>query len=117
MTAIAALLLFDNEIRREFKDPLSLIPAITTALAAPHVGVRYAACQCVRALSRAIATVRTSIMDSGLGLAVFRVFNNPAEDRRVTYAALCGVCNLLNEFSPLRSVSPCPGAGFLYSFI
>jgi hypothetical protein len=48
--------------------------------------------------------VRTSLLDSGLGLKVFRVFLKEDEDRRVTFAASSVICNLVNEFSPLRSV-------------
>ncbi|TEB21153.1 ARM repeat-containing protein [Coprinellus micaceus] len=36
-------------------------------------GVRYAACQCVRVLSRGVSVLRTNIVDSGLGMEVFRV--------------------------------------------
>jgi hypothetical protein len=60
----------------------------------------------VRALSRAVAVLRTNIVDSGLGMAVFQIFKKDAdEDRRVTAAALAAVCNIVNEFSPLRPVS------------
>ena len=38
-----------------------------------HVGTRYAACQCVRALSRAVAVLRTNIVDSGLGMDILKI--------------------------------------------
>ncbi|KAJ7506146.1 ARM repeat-containing protein [Mycena galericulata] len=98
LTAVAALSLFDNTIRRS----------------------------CVRALSRAVAVLRTNIVDSGLGMAVFQIFLKKelgsggggdgdgdgdgkgkeceGEDRRVTAAALAAVCNIVNEFSPLRPI-------------
>jgi hypothetical protein len=102
LTAVASLSLFDNETRRKFTE---LIPVINVSLTHRHVGVRYAACQCVRALSRAVAVIRTNIMDSGLGMTVFHIFKKPEEDRNVTYASLSAICNLVNEFSPLRPVS------------
>lgn len=37
------------------------------------MGTRYAACQCVRALSRAVAVLRTNIVDSGLGMDVLKI--------------------------------------------
>jgi hypothetical protein len=58
----------------------------------------------VRALSRAVAVLRTNIVDSGLGMSVFTILKKADEDRRVTGAALAAVCNIVNEFSPLRPV-------------
>ncbi|KAJ6523494.1 ARM repeat-containing protein [Mycena vulgaris] len=105
LTATAAIALFDNTIRRSVTDDLRLLPPIHAALAHRAVGVRYAACQCVRALSRAVAVLRTNIVDSGLGMAVFQIFKKEkGEDRRVTAAALAAVCNIVNEFSPLRPI-------------
>jgi hypothetical protein len=102
---VATISLSDNETRREFTD---LIPVFNMSLTHRHVGVRYAACQCIRALSRAVAVIRTSIVDSGVGMTVFQVFKTREEHRSVTYAALSAVCNLVNEFSPLRPVSWIP---------
>ncbi|KAJ6562233.1 armadillo-type protein [Mycena capillaripes] len=105
LTAVAAIALFDNTIRRSVTDDLRLLAPIHSALSHRHVGVRYAACQCVRALSRAVAVLRTNIVDSGLGMAVFQIFKKDTdEDRRVTAAALAAVCNIVNEFSPLRPI-------------
>ncbi|KAG6868809.1 hypothetical protein C0993_010107 [Termitomyces sp. T159_Od127] len=50
----------------------SLIPVLRAGLAHPSPGVRFAACQCVRAMSRAIAVLRTNIVDSELGVGVWR---------------------------------------------
>lgn len=112
LTAIAALTLLSNDIRRSLTDDLHLLPFIHVSLSAKYVGVRYAACQCVRSLSRAVSALRTSIVDSGLGMGVFAIFKREAggkgkgeEDRRVIGAALAAVCNIVNEFSPLRPVS------------
>ncbi|KAJ7664973.1 armadillo-type protein [Mycena rosella] len=141
LTALAALALFDNTVRRAVADEQRLLPAILAALGARQVGVRYAACQCVRALSRGVAVLRVNIVDSGLGMKVFGIFKRGSggsraggggkdgkdgegapgpdkrgegqegqdgqeqgEDRRVTAAALAAVCNIVNEFSPLRPI-------------
>lgn len=104
MTTIAALALGINEIRREVTDNKHLTDVIRASLSHSHVGVRYAACQCVRALSRLVSVVRTSLLDSGLGMAVYKVFLKEGEDRRVTFAASSVICNLVNDFSPLRNV-------------
>ncbi|KAI9446024.1 ARM repeat-containing protein [Lactarius indigo] len=103
LTAIAVLSLADNDIRRDVTDVQRLLPPLATALAHRHTGVRYAACQCVRALSRSVAVTRTSLVDSGLGTALFAVFTKEDEDRRVVHAALAAVCNLVNQYSPLRA--------------
>ncbi|KAI0929233.1 hypothetical protein AcW1_006226 [Taiwanofungus camphoratus] len=104
LTAIAAISLFDDDIRCEVTDTLRLIPAIQASLGYQHVGVRYAACQCVRALSRSVAVLRTNIVDTGLGMAVYKLFQKEDEDRRVTFAASAVVCNLVNDCSPLRQM-------------
>jgi len=103
LTAIAAIALFDNDIRRSITDDLRLLPTISVSLTHRHIGIRYAACQCIRALSRAVAVLRTNIVDTGLGIAVFQIFKKEDEDRRVLSAALSAVCNIVNEFSPLKS--------------
>ncbi|KAI0086228.1 ARM repeat-containing protein [Irpex rosettiformis] len=102
LTAIAAISLFDTDIRGEVSGNLKLIPYIQVSLFHRHVGVRYAACQCVRALSRAVAVLRTNLVDSGLGLAVYEVFCKGGEDVRVTHAAASVICNIISDFSPLQ---------------
>lgn len=104
LTAIASISLFDTDIRGEVSGNLKLIPYIQVCLFHRHVGVRYAACQCVRALSRAVAVLRTNLVDSGLGLSVYQVFCREDEDARVTHAAASVICNIISDFSPLQSV-------------
>lgn len=48
--------------------------------------------------------LRTTIVDSGLGLTVFSIFKKRDEDANVTNAALQAVCNIVIDFSPLRPV-------------
>jgi armadillo repeat-containing protein 8 len=105
LTAIAVMAHMENDVRRDVTDSLRLIPQLVIALAHRHVGVRYAACQCIRALSRSVAVARTSLVDSGLGNSLFQTFAKEDEERLVTSAALMAVCNLVTEFSPLRQVS------------
>jgi armadillo repeat-containing protein 8 len=104
LTGIAAIALSDDVIRRSVTDELKLLPLVSSSLSYTHVGVRHAACQCVRVLSRAVAVLRTNIMDTGLGLLIFDICRKEDEDRRVTSAALAAVCNLVNDCSPLRPV-------------
>ncbi|KXN82010.1 O-methylsterigmatocystin oxidoreductase [Leucoagaricus sp. SymC.cos] len=104
LTAIAAMSLFDSDIRRTVTDDLSFVPYIHSCLFHQHVGVRYAAAQCVRTLSRAVTVLRTNIVDSGLGMTIFSIFKNRDEDANVVNAALSSVCNIVIDFSPLRPI-------------
>ena len=152
LMALASLSLFSETVRRVVTDELGLLPCLLVILnrgrrpssssvtptnnasytKPKHVGTRYAACQVVRALSRSVSVLRTSIVDSGLGMVIFRVFmdgwfvdgegkfidgeqgkekgdeenedGEDREDRRVVGAALTAVCNIVNEFSVLKGV-------------
>ncbi|KAF8881879.1 hypothetical protein BD779DRAFT_1675220 [Infundibulicybe gibba] len=104
LTAVAAISLCDNDVRGSVAGDLRLLPVIHSSLSHRHAGIRYAACQCIRALSRGVAVLRTSFIDAGVGLTVFKIFKKEDEDRRVMLASLLAVCNLVNDFSPLRSV-------------
>jgi armadillo repeat-containing protein 8 len=92
-------------MQRAVADKLSLLPVIRVCLRHKHVGVRYAACQSLRSLSRSTELMRTNIADSDVGMIMFEeIFMKADEDRRVINAALMAVCNLFNGFSPLRLV-------------
>ncbi|KAN0076756.1 Armadillo-type fold [Tylopilus felleus] len=104
LMTIASIALFDRVIKRDLADNIQLIPLLRACLTHKSVGVRVAACQCIRALSRDAAIIRTNLTDSGAGLALYQVFKKEDEDPRVIFAALATVCNLVNDFSPLRPV-------------
>ncbi|KAI0636599.1 ARM repeat-containing protein [Trametes polyzona] len=101
LTAVAAISLFHTDIRTAVTDDLRLVPAIQASLTNKYTGVRYAACHCARALSRAVSALRTNIVDTGLGLSVFHLFMKQDEDRQVMHAASTVICNILTNFSPL----------------
>ncbi|KAH8117384.1 armadillo-type protein [Phellopilus nigrolimitatus] len=102
LTAIGALCLLESDIRNEVAGVLGLLPLIAVCLDHPYAGVRYGACLCVRALARSIRVLRTNLLDSGVGMTMCTIVEKKDEDRRVTNIALAGLCNLLNDFSPLR---------------
>ncbi|KIK51546.1 hypothetical protein GYMLUDRAFT_64766 [Collybiopsis luxurians FD-317 M1] len=98
-------------------------PALSLILAglfSPHASLRHAACHVIRALTRSVAVIRTSIIDSGLGWLVFALFMGrkearpraalgpigvkEKEDPRVVNAALRAICNAVCDFSPLKPV-------------
>ncbi|KAF8638143.1 hypothetical protein AX17_002416 [Amanita inopinata Kibby_2008] len=134
LTLASTLSLLSPEIRRCIADDLKLLPYIKTSLLHKHYGIRYAACQCVRALSRSVQVLRTNLVDTGVGMAVLKIImrgfekgssakergekadsgrreerqveggREGEEDRRVLGVALAVVCNCVNDFSPLRSI-------------
>ena len=105
LTALASISLFEETIRSEMSGSLNLLPVITTCLQHPYIGVRYGAILCLRALSRSVSVLRTSILDSGAGNCLCEIIQKPDEDPRLINIAMTGICNLVNNFSPLRKVS------------
>ncbi|KAL0069153.1 hypothetical protein AAF712_003839 [Marasmius tenuissimus] len=79
-----------------------LLPLLRLTLLSPHVGVRYASAELMRALTRSVSVLRTNVMDSGLGWLIFERVMDKEEDRRVIGSALKAVCNCVSEYSPLR---------------
>jgi hypothetical protein len=67
------------------------------------VNVLIAACGAVRALSRSVSVLRTTLIDSGVAEPVFRLLQH--SDIEVQIAATATVCNLLTDVSPMREVS------------
>lgn len=91
-----------------------LLPYVRSCLAHPSYGVRAAACQVARALSRSVAILRTSLVDSGIAGDVFALLKNEesASTGRggevskldaVSIAATATLCNLITEFSPMQT--------------
>ncbi|RFU26130.1 hypothetical protein B7463_g10212, partial [Scytalidium lignicola] len=66
------------------------------------VSVIVAACGAIRALSRSVSILRTTLIDNGVAMPVFRLLQHP--DIEVQIAATATVCNLVTEVSPMREV-------------
>lgn len=88
---------------------MNVLPFIVAALSDPSAPVRAAACQCCRALSRAVSILRTSLLDEGAGPKLFDLIvdGDPTcadgeDDVRVV--AMAAVCNLVLDFSPMKQV-------------
>jgi hypothetical protein len=67
------------------------------------VGVLIAACGAIRALSRSVGILRTTLIDGGVAMPVFNLLKHP--DIEVQIAATATVCNLVTDVSPMRDVS------------
>jgi hypothetical protein len=100
--AIAAISIQEEDLRRAVVEA-GLLPAIVGSLRDPSVGVRAAACQCVRALSRSVNILRTSLVDVGAALPLFELLRED-EEELVKVTATAAVSNLLLEFSPMKTV-------------
>jgi hypothetical protein len=67
------------------------------------VNVLIAACGAIRALSRSVSILRTTLIDNGVAMPVFDLLRHP--DIEVQIAATATVCNLVTDVSPMREVS------------
>ena len=130
LKAIAALVVFKDEYRKAIVDQ-GAIPYIIESMRAnprkpsPKVGERndksdsnqepgsdgygqnpvsvlIAGCGAVRALSRSVSILRTTLIDNGVAMPVFDLLQHP--DVEVQVAACASVCNLVTDVSPMREV-------------
>lgn len=66
------------------------------------IEVLIAACHSVRALSRSVSVLRTTLVDAGAGPPLYRLLTHA--DVEVQVAATGTACNMVVDFSPLREV-------------
>jgi len=106
LTALAALAFQRDEIRRAIVDATSpaLLPLIVPSLTASDLGIRVAACRLVRALSRSISILRTSLVDVGVADQLIRILKDDAEDAEVKQEATATICNLVLKFAPMKQL-------------
>ncbi|CEH15299.1 Proteins containing armadillo/beta-catenin-like repeat [Ceraceosorus bombacis] len=106
LTALAALAFQRDEIRRALVDATSpaLLPLIVPSLTATDLGIRVAACRLVRALSRSISILRTSLVDAGVAEKLICMIKDDNEDAEVKQQATATICNLVLKFSPMKQL-------------
>ncbi|CRK20107.1 hypothetical protein BN1708_017776, partial [Verticillium longisporum] len=79
------------------------VPDTTTSgYGSNTLGVIIAACHAVRMHSRSVSILRTSLVDHGVSLPIFRYLKHPDVD--VQIAATAAMCNLVTEVSPMREM-------------
>lgn len=65
--------------------------------------VLIAACHAVRMFSRSVSILRTSLVDFGVAMPIFKLLRY--HDLEIQIAATGAICNLVTEVSPMREVS------------
>lgn len=100
LLALAALTLSNDDFRRQALDA-QIVGALTQAMKHSAAKVRAAACQCTRSISRSMAILRTSLIDVPLASAVLALIDDV--DHQVRICALAALCNLVLEFSSMRT--------------
>lgn len=70
---------------------------IVHSLSHPKAGVRYAACQCIRALSRSVSVLRTAIGDDTRIPDVLLKIVSDDGDKRVVLVALKCIANMVSS--------------------
>ncbi|CED83604.1 Proteins containing armadillo/beta-catenin-like repeat [Phaffia rhodozyma] len=119
LTALAALSYQDQTIRQLVLDLPLLLPILHTSLTHPHsTGIRSAACELVKCLSRSVSVLRSSLVDSGFAIILLELLEadlatassvkpRRSHDRKfigVRANALGGLANFVLEFSPMKTV-------------
>ena len=101
LNAIAEIASLREECRKQVIDA-KLLPDIVQALEHPASGIRLAACQCLRSLSRSVKNLRTALLDAGIAMPLFKLLSDEALE--VQEAATATICNIVLEFAPMKKI-------------
>ncbi|KAF9918008.1 hypothetical protein BX616_010592 [Lobosporangium transversale] len=99
LLALAAISQIKEYCRRQVIEA-KVLPHIVTAMSHPSVGVRAAACQCTRSLSRSVGSLRTSLVDAGIEAPLFQLLSD--SDPGVLSSATATLCNIVLDVSPMK---------------
>lgn len=102
LKALAAICELREESRKQVIEA-KVLSHVVAALAHPEASIRGAACLCLKSLSRSAKNLRTSLMDAGVALPLFKLLSD--DSVQVKEAACAAVCNIVLEFSPMKKVS------------
>ncbi|KAF8976141.1 hypothetical protein BGZ46_008499, partial [Entomortierella lignicola] len=99
LLALAAISQMKEDCRSQVIEA-KVLPHIVIAMSHPSVGVRAAACQCTRSLSRSVKNLRTSLVDAGIETPLFQLLSD--NDPGVLSSATATLCNIVLDVSPMR---------------
>ncbi|WVR04430.1 hypothetical protein IAU60_001433 [Kwoniella sp. DSM 27419] len=119
LLALASLAMQHEPTRMRIADhDPPILPIVLSALSSPSYGVRAAACQLGRAMSRNISILRTTLVDSGVGEEIIKLLQREVAARdaspdssdclgdrvwTVEVIATATIANIVADFSPLRT--------------
>ncbi|KAG1178732.1 hypothetical protein G6F70_000240 [Rhizopus microsporus] len=99
LIAIAAATLSKEECRTQAIEA-KVLPHVISGLNSKQSGVRLAACQCAKSLSRSVSHLRTSFVDENVAPHLVKLLH---DESQTVQAAACGaLCNLVLHFSPMK---------------
>eukprot|EP00158_Paraphelidium_tribonemae_P008457 Partr_v1_DN28582_c0_g1_i5_m73244 putative Armadillo repeat containing 8 len=101
LIAIAGICSIREECRKQVVDS-RVLPLIVKAMEHPDVGIRIAACQSTRSLSRSVRNLRTSLVDAGVAMPLFHLLSDKSTE--VQTIASATLCNIVLDFSPMKKV-------------
>ncbi|KAG0198070.1 hypothetical protein BGX28_008435 [Mortierella sp. GBA30] len=99
LLALAAISQMKEDCRKQVIEA-KVLSHIVAAMSHPSVGVRAAACQCTRSLSRSVKNLRTSLVDAGIETPLFKLLSD--EDPGVLSSATATLCNIVLDVSPMK---------------
>ncbi|KAF9921047.1 hypothetical protein FBU30_008966 [Linnemannia zychae] len=99
LLALAAISQLKEDCRKQVIEA-KVLSHIVAAMSHPSVGVRAAACQCTRSLSRSVKNLRTSLVDAGIENPLFQLLSD--EDIGVLRSATATLCNIVLDVSPMK---------------
>lgn len=99
LLAFAALASFKEECRRMVIEA-KILPLVVRAMESASEGVRSAACQCTRSLSRSVKNLRTALVDAGMVSPLLALLSDAS--LLVQKTACAALCNLVLDFSPMK---------------
>ncbi|KAF9980317.1 Armadillo repeat-containing protein 8 [Modicella reniformis] len=99
LLALAAISQMKEDCRKKVIDA-KVLPHIVRAMSHPSVGVRAAACQCTRSLSRSVKNLRTDLVDAGIETPLFELLSD--SDPGVLSSATATLCNIVLDVCPMK---------------